>query len=118
MDSIYIKHPIEKYNQQQMDFLEKCPDSKRAEHALLFNFGNATYRYHQIEPTPEEFEYWLEGLPDPLRKSFQKEGFENSKTALPFLRFAQELRDLGMDEYIKNVLTPQDYIAIKKLENK
>lgn len=112
---IYIKHSIEKYNISQKTFLEKCSESERLEHALMFNHGNAAYRYYQIEPTEEEFKDWLEGLPDTLRKRFEEEGFENSKTALPFLRFAQELRDVGMDEYIKALLTPEDYIAIKKL---
>ena len=55
MDSIYIKHPIEKYNLQQIDFLEKCPECQRPQHALMFNHGNAAYRYYQIEPNEEEF---------------------------------------------------------------
>ena len=115
MDMIYIKHPIEKFNTSQKTFLEKCSESERLEHALLFNYGNAAYRYHQVEPTEEEYKDWLEGLPEDLRKRFEKEGFESCKTALPFLRFTQESRDVGMDEYMKALLTPEDYIAIQKL---
>jgi hypothetical protein len=115
MDMIYIKHPIEKYNQSQKALLEKCSESERLQQALLFNHGNAAYRYYQIEPTQEEFKDWLVGLPENIRKKFEEDGFESSKNVLPFLRFAQELRDVGMDEYLKKLLTPEDYIAIKKL---
>ncbi len=117
MDSIYIKHPIDKYNQSQQIVLENCDESERQEKALFFNYGNAAYRYYQIEPTEEEFKDWLECLPGEMRERFKRDGFVKSKTALPFLRFAQELRDIGMDEYLKKLLTPKDFNAIKKLAN-
>ena len=115
MSSIYIKHPHEDRNVSQELFLSKCDESERLFHVLMFNYGNATYRYHEIEPTEEDYEQWLEGLPEKIRISFAKLGYENNKSALPLKRFANEMRDIGMDEYIQNLMKPEDYQAFKNL---
>lgn len=118
MSLIYIKHPDKECNQNQEEFLLQFNEKEQLGHALLFNFGNATYRYHSIEPTKEDYEQWLEGLPQNVRIEFKLMGFEKCKTALPLRRFANEMRDRGMDEYIKSMLKPEDYEAIKEVETK
>lgn len=115
MSSIYIKHPSEDIQKNQEIFLSSLVEEKqKLYHALLFNYGNAAYRYHSVEPTEEEYLQWLEGLPENMRVNFEKEGFEKSKTAFPLTRFAQEIRDNGMDEYMKNSLKPEDYKKMKE----
>jgi hypothetical protein len=42
-------------------------------------------------------------------------GFEQNKLSFPLKRFANEMRDSGMDEYIKNLLKPKDYEAITEI---
>lgn len=58
---------------------------------------------------------WLEGLPEKVRIEFKVMGYDKCKSALPLKRFANEMRDIGMDEYIKNLLKPEDYEAINNL---
>lgn len=111
MDLIYIKHPIESCNIEQEKFLANCGEEYKEFHIQMFNFGNATYLYHQIEPTEEDYKDWLTGLPANIRLAFTKMGYEKSKTALPLKRFANEIRDNGMDEYLKKLLKPEDYQA-------
>lgn len=110
---IYVKHPDKKTQQNQIDALEKSPSDQFDFLVLFFNFGNASYRYMSLargEETIDDFEDWLEGLPEKIRKVFEKEGFEASKTAWPFRRHVMERRDLGMDEYIKQILHPDDWV--------
>ena len=117
MSLIYIKHPLENIQENQENFLASIGEKERLFHALLFNYGNAAYRYHSVEPTEEEYLQWLEGLPENLRAHFEKQGYEYSKTAFPLTRFAQEIRDVGMDEYMRNLLTPEDYQKMRETNN-
>ncbi|GAB2961449.1 hypothetical protein GCM10027048_31920 [Hymenobacter coalescens] len=55
--------------------MEQLSESQRAEMARLFRLGNATYRYQQLadgEVTEEDYQHWLEGLPDGFRKAMEK----------------------------------------------
>ena len=115
MNLIYIKHPLQSCNESQEKTLATCDESEQLYHALMFNYGNAAYRYHQVEPTQEEYEQWLEGLPERARKTFEEMGFEQNKLSFPLKRFANEMRDNGMDEYIKSLLKPEDYKAINEI---
>lgn len=109
MSLIYIKHPSKEIQENQERLLAVLDEKGKIEQALFFNFGNACYRYHSIEPTQEEYEQWLEGLPENIKSHFIEIGFEGSKNSLPLRRFANEIRDNGMEEYIKNLLKPEDY---------
>lgn len=42
-----MRHPIEKYNQDQADALASLPQDQRASMARFFRIGNASYRYYQ-----------------------------------------------------------------------
>jgi hypothetical protein len=115
MSLIYVKHPHKAIQENQETFLESLDKEQQVKQALMFNFGNASYRYHTIEPTKDDYEQWLEGLPENVRASFKTMGYEKSKSALPLKRFANEMRDNGMDEYIKNLLKPEDFEAIQSI---
>lgn len=109
---IYVKHPDPKLQHNQVDTLEKSSPDQFEFLVLFFNFGNASYRYMSLaqdEATEEDFEDWLEGLPENIRSVFEKEGFEAAKTAFPFRRHVLERRDMGMDEYIQKLLHPADW---------
>ncbi|WP_420151258.1 hypothetical protein [Spirosoma sp.] len=41
-----MRHPIEKYNQQQTEALAALPESQREWMARMFRIGNATYCYY------------------------------------------------------------------------
>ncbi|WP_051397876.1 hypothetical protein [Runella limosa] len=109
---IYVKHPSLQIRENQIDSLLSKGDDNFDFWLLSMNFGNACYRYMSLargEETIEDFEEWLEGLPENIRKHFEEQGFEASKSAWPFRRHVMERRDIGMDEYIKGLLHPADW---------
>jgi hypothetical protein len=79
MSLIYVKHPIDSYNASQEKIIAESNEKDRSFHALMFNYGNAAYRYHNIKPTHEEYLDWLAGLPENIKKNFEELGFEKVK---------------------------------------
>lgn len=108
---IKVKHPIEHLNANQEKLLSGMSFDDRQFHALFFSYGNATYIYHSAASNPslEDFEEWLEGLSEPMRSSFKSEGFEYCTSVLSFTRYVNEKRDVGMDEFVKNLMGEEDY---------
>lgn len=41
------RHPLDKYQKSQLEFLAALPGAQRAEHTRLFRLGNTSYRYQQ-----------------------------------------------------------------------
>ena len=116
---IKVKHPLKKYNGSQAEFLATCPADQRRFHELLFAYGNSAYIYHQgakdFEPDLKDFEEWLEGLPENIRISMRRAGFEDCKTMLPFTRYVMEKNDVGMEAFVKQMMGEQDYAEYKSL---
>ena len=68
--------------------------------------------YRQLNPkelTEENFKLWIESLEDPMRGSFKNKGLDSCRGVLNFQRFILELQDKGLDEYLKNNLTDEDF---------
>ncbi len=108
---IEVKHPEQKYNQNQVDFLQKCPPEERRFHELLFSFGNASYRYHQRaeNPSVSDWEEWLGGLPAEMAMEMRSKGFEGCKGVLSFSRYVMEKRDVGMEEFVRKLMGEEAY---------
>jgi len=51
----------------------------------------------------------MDSLEEPMKTSFKRLGLEESRAVLNFRRFILELRDNGLEEYLKNELTEQSY---------
>ncbi|MET3114856.1 hypothetical protein AAKU52_002596 [Pedobacter sp. CG_S7] len=120
---IKVKHPDDKCNQSQAEFLDNCPKEQRRYHELIFCCGNASYRYHQkaenFNPVEQDYKEWLEGLPPNIQKDMIERGFEQCKSILSFSRYVNEKNDVGMEEYIKNLMGEeyQEYKALLGSEN-
>lgn len=109
-DLLYIRHPDDKIHLNQVKFLEVLTDPDRSEHAQLFRLGNAAmHYYHKSEPTEDDYNDWLHGLPENLRQAMAAKGYHGCKLALPLQRHALERRDVGMDEFIRKLLNDQDF---------
>ena len=148
-----MRHPIEKYNQNQAQVLASLPEDQREWMARMFRIGNATYCYYNRAKElavfdspnqPEEsaqdllewmeqqlnratdrpntesrsarellqayFEEYLEGLPhDGLRRAEKEGGLDKAKKSFPFRRYVLERHDIGMDEYLRQHLSEEDY---------
>lgn len=123
-DLIYIKHPSEDRNIAQVQMLSGIDDpTQLAEFVYLFNYGNATFLYHQqalsLELTPELHETWLGGLKEPMKSDFAKQGFEKNKNNLSFTRFVMEMADVGMDDFVTNLLNEEhrrQYLSLRNQE--
>lgn len=108
-----MTHPDPDKQRQQEEQLRKAPAAQREELAYLFRIGNASYRYHQqterLQPDKQDWEDWLVGLPTPMQRNMRARGFEACRSALPFQRFVEELRGEGMDAWMREHLSPEDY---------
>jgi hypothetical protein len=83
---------------------------------LLARINKAVLQYYaRAEPykTQENFEIWLRGLITAVRIHFEEQGFQKHKNAFPFMRFVLELNDIGMDEFMRSNLSPNDFIGWK-----
>jgi hypothetical protein len=63
----------------------------------------------------DEFNFWLQSLPEPMRTHFKNESIENCKGVLNLQRFVLELRDLSLEEFLKDRLTEEEFQAYKKV---
>lgn len=117
-------HPNVECQKMQEDFLKNCPQEDREFHARLFRYGNAAYIYHQLADKPKNrdslkfyYEEWLQGLPPNIAADMKEKGFEGCKTSLPFTRYVNERTDIGMDEWMKERLSKDDYSYYKEMGN-
>lgn len=120
---IKVKHPDEKCNQAQALFIANCPGEQKRYHELVFCNGNATYQYHknadEFNPTSQDYKDWLEGLPPNIQKDMIERGFEQCKSILSFSRYVNEKNDVGMEEYVKNLMGEeyQEYRDLLKIDD-
>lgn len=118
---IYVSHPIESIRANQKALLETCPSDQVEFHRLMLLYGNATYRYSDQASgnvTHVDYEDWLEGLPEDIARSFRKEGFESSRSSLSLRRHSLERRDLGMGEFVAELIKPEDLAKWRQLVDK
>jgi len=113
-----MKHPNNNIQKKQEAFLKNCPEEERAFHAALFRIGNAAYIYHQlgtgrIENLKLYFEEWVQGLPPSISEDMKRQGFERCQSMLPFTRYVNERNDIGMDQWMKEHLSEEDYKTFK-----
>lgn len=117
-----MKHPNKKQRDNQNKFLAELPEEERAEHARLFRFGNASYIYHleaeNQEPTETDFEEWLTGLPENIRRDMRIRGFDSCKSVLSFTRYVMEKNDIGMEKWMQEHLSEDDYNEYHKVIEK
>jgi hypothetical protein len=114
-----MQHPNKEQQENQRKLLAQLPEEEREEHARLLRFGNAAYIYHQeankFEPTKKDFEEWLIGLPENVRKDMKNKGFEECKGIFSFTRYVMEKNDIGMELWMKEHLNESDFKAYQKL---
>jgi uncharacterized protein with NAD-binding domain and iron-sulfur cluster len=110
-----MKHPDPQIQKNQKDFFSRCSGKDREFHALIFRLGNAAYIYHQLafnasrEFSEMCYSEWLEGLPPNISEAMKRKGFEGCKTILPLTRYVNERKDIGIDEWMKENLSENDF---------
>ena len=117
---LIASHPDPECRERQIEFLNNCPEGELELHARLFRWGNAAYRYYQLASSTNYtrmkffYEEWLQGLPADVSADMKKKGFEGCKEMLPFARYVNERKDIGMDEWMKEHLSSVDYKSYKE----
>lgn len=114
-----MEHPRKQQRENQKKMLAELPEELREEHARLFRFGNTAYIYHQqaeeFEATETDFEEWLSGLPKDIRNDMEMQGFELCKGVVSFSRYVLEKNDIGMDRWMEQHLSKDDYKEYRKI---
>jgi uncharacterized membrane protein YgaE (UPF0421/DUF939 family) len=106
------EHPDPVLQQRQQAAVENMREEQRDFLARMFRFGNLTYRYYQrpeAEPTEEDFKEWLEGLPPNLAAAEREQGFDECRKGFPLRRYALEKSDIGLEEFMRQHLSDDDY---------
>lgn len=116
---IGVKHPLDECNEMQEEMIAKLNKQDQPKHELMFSYGNAAYRYHygakSQNITEVDYEEWLEGLEEPMRTGMRKKGFQSCLGILSFTRYVQEKNDVGLDQYIKNLMGERDYKLYRQI---
>lgn len=117
IEKIYpLPTDVQPYNDNQQKLLDSLRETNVSLYDMLsrqFRLGNVTFRYYHLgadfNPTIEEFNMWLDGLPPNIADGHREMGFEKAKNSLPFRRFYMEIHDVGLDEYLKKYLSDEDF---------
>ena len=117
-----MKHPDPECQKAQEKFLKNCSEEEREFHARVFRYGNAAYRYHQLTNTPKNedslklyYEEWLQGLPANIAADMREKGLEQCRSMLSFTRYVNERTDIGLDEWMQDHLSEEDYNYYKNI---
>ena len=87
--------------------------SRRSPEEQLILIGKVAMEYYS-QPINEQsahlyYSDWLESLPEPIAKDMKKQGYEFCLQTLNFKRFFHERNDRGMEEYMRENLTEEQY---------
>ena len=59
--------------------------------------------------TEDEYKLWIESLQEPMKKHFSSKSLQLNKGVLNLQRFILELRDIPLEEFMRDVLTEEEY---------
>ncbi len=104
-----MRHPIEKYNQNQADVLANLPEEQRVYMARMFRIGNATYCYYNRAKELAVFD--AGDQPTPLAQDLL-EWVEQQLSPKTESRSARELLNVYWEEYLEGL--PHD--GLRKAE--
>lgn len=90
---------------------------KQLEKMINPNFDSAIMDYYkQLKKESisiTEFNLWLDSLTEPMKTHFTIKGIENCKGVLNLQRFVLELRNIPLDDFLKDRLTKEEFNAYK-----
>lgn len=80
--------------------------------AALDRATKACISYYQLPeciPTKQNFDIWIESLTEPIKSDFKKKGIEGCKGIFNYRRFILELAGIGLENYLREHLSGEDY---------
>lgn len=116
---IKVKNPIEQRNQEQEVSLAKSAPEYRRYHELMYSYINAGLRYDdQFRDTPhsqQDYKEWLNSLDPTIAKLMKAHGQEEGRQEPALIKFVKKKREAGKEEYIRELMGPEDYEELKRL---
>jgi hypothetical protein len=64
--------------------------------------------------TEDEYRLWIESLQEPMKKHFSSKSLQLNKGVLNLQRFILELRDIPLEEFMRDILTEEEYKMYQK----
>lgn len=114
-DLLYIKSPRPQLREMQARMLDMLDEPEKSEQARMLRLGNAAMHYYlNTDPMEEDYNKWLAGLPENLRKDMATKCYDFCKTTLPLQRHALESRDVGIDGFMRGMLDEEDFAVWHK----
>ncbi len=82
--------------------------------------NTALYSYYTLLDvntiTEDEYKLWIKSLEDPMKKHFSSKSLELNKGVLNLQRFILELRDVSLEEFLRDKLTEEEYSIYNELK--
>jgi len=79
--------------------------------------GEAISSYYNLinnfKPAKNEYLMWIESLREPMKTECERKGYKYCTEHMNFVRFYLELHDYGMNDYMRENLSEEDYIYWK-----
>ena len=114
-----MKDSMNKQQQKQMKLLSEFSKEEHEEYIQLLRFANTAIIYHEqaneFNPTETDFKEWLTGLPKDIRINMEIIGFDWCKEVISFKRYVLEKNDIGMDHWMQQNLTEDDYMEYREI---
>jgi hypothetical protein len=82
MWTCYVRHPNPLLHQKQLERLDGLPEAEKPEYTRMLCLGNAAMHYYvnDAEPTEDDYNHWLSELPENIRASMIKKGYQDCKS--------------------------------------
>lgn len=77
----------------------------------VLSASNDYYRLCPYRSTQQDYQDWLEQMPESMRKSMEQRGYRDTIKSTVFRRFYFELYNQSKDEYMRQHLSDQDFHA-------
>src|SRR5579859_6910217 len=110
---IDVTHPDPvSHVKQELSLSAYRPDDRRY-WELMYSYGNACYRYYQmtddLQPTQQDYQEWLEALPEKVKQVEIKAGFDQSRRSFPFRRYVLEKAGHHLQDHVRSLLGEKVY---------
>lgn len=112
-----IIHPDPEVQRAQCDIIQEAPEGRRGFLAFAYRTRNVLVHYYGsrlAEPTREDFDSWLKLLSEADRRYAVRQGFEVMRWEAGLRRIAAELNDVGLDAYMQESVSSEDYAEWRK----
>ncbi|WP_224995366.1 hypothetical protein [Cesiribacter sp. SM1] len=78
----------------------------------ILHIGEVAFSYYQVQrssPSEQDYEGWLNSLPEIISRQYQLLGYERGKHSIDFRRYFMAIRQQDMFNYMEENLSREDF---------